>query len=146
MRIVFYRGNLHEMSKAIFEKIRKKKRTFQNVVCWFFSSMLSVNYYEQAIKVMLLSDYGLPQAVDVTGFFCTKEMTIPSSICFYYIKKIGERPSVFRRLDTLRRPYTIFHKVDNSIRKHAYLNILKILQPKNGIFSDKNSDIFHISA
>ena len=31
-------------------------------------------------------------------------------------------------------------------RKHAYSNILKILQPKKGKFSDKNSDIFHISA
>ena len=33
-----------------------------------------------------------------------------------------------------------------SLRKHAYSNILKILQPKRGKFSDKNSDIFHISA
>ena len=30
------------------------------------------------------------------------------------------------------------------LRKHAYSNILKILQPKKGKFSDKNSDIFHI--
>ena len=33
-----------------------------------------------------------------------------------------------------------------SLRKHAYSNILKILQPKNGNFQMKNSDIFHISA
>ena len=33
-----------------------------------------------------------------------------------------------------------------TLRKHAYSNILKILQPKRGKFSDKNSDIFHISA
>ena len=33
-----------------------------------------------------------------------------------------------------------------SFRKHAYSNILKILQPKKGKFSDKNSDILHISA
>ena len=34
-----------------------------------------------------------------------------------------------------------------SLRKHAYSNILKILQPpKKGKFSDKNSDIFHIPA
>ena len=32
------------------------------------------------------------------------------------------------------------------LRKHAYSNILKILQPKTGIFPDKNYDIFHISA
>ena len=34
-----------------------------------------------------------------------------------------------------------------SLRKHAYSNILKIPPPpKNWKFSDKNSDIFHISA
>ena len=32
------------------------------------------------------------------------------------------------------------------LRKHAYSNKLKSLQPKRGKFSDKNSDIFHISA
>ena len=30
--------------------------------------------------------------------------------------------------------------------ENAYSNILKILQPKKGKFSDKNSDNFHISA
>ena len=35
----------------------------------------------------------------------------------------------------------------SALRKHADSNILKILQPKKkGKFSDKNSDIFHISA
>ena len=34
----------------------------------------------------------------------------------------------------------------HSLRKHAYSNILKILPPKKWKFSDKNSDIFHISA
>ena len=33
-----------------------------------------------------------------------------------------------------------------TLRKHAYSNILKILQPKTGKFPDKNYDIFHISA
>ena len=33
-----------------------------------------------------------------------------------------------------------------SLQKQAYSNILKISQPKNETFSDKNSDIFHISA
>ena len=32
------------------------------------------------------------------------------------------------------------------LRKHAYLNILKTLPPKNENFQMKNSDIFHISA
>ena len=36
--------------------------------------------------------------------------------------------------------------LDNTLRKHAYSNILKILLPKQRKFSDKNSDIFHISA
>ena len=33
-----------------------------------------------------------------------------------------------------------------SLRKHAYSNILQISPPKNRKFSDKNSDIFRISA
>ena len=33
-----------------------------------------------------------------------------------------------------------------SLRKHAYSNILKILQSKKGKISDKNSDTFQISA
>ena len=33
-----------------------------------------------------------------------------------------------------------------SLRKHAYSNILKILPPENENFQIKNSGIFHISA
>ena len=33
-----------------------------------------------------------------------------------------------------------------SLRKHAYSNILKIVQPKTGKFPHKTYDIFHISA
>ena len=33
-----------------------------------------------------------------------------------------------------------------TLRKHAYLNILKILSPKNENFQIKNSDIFHVYA
>ena len=33
-----------------------------------------------------------------------------------------------------------------TLRKHAYSNILKTLQPKQGNFPIKKSDIFHISA
>ena len=37
--------------------------------------------------------------------------------------------------------------VSRTLRKHAYSNILKILPPKKGKFSDKIFDIFfHISA
>ena len=35
--------------------------------------------------------------------------------------------------------------VYKSLRKHTYSNILKITPPENYKFSDKNSDIFHIS-
>ena len=35
--------------------------------------------------------------------------------------------------------------INNTLRKHAYSNILKILQPKKGNYFMKNSDIFHIS-
>ena len=38
------------------------------------------------------------------------------------------------------------HFFQNSLRKHAYSNILKISSPKNEIFQIKNSDIFHVSA
>ena len=39
---------------------------------------------------------------------------------------------------------TLYYKIV-ALRKHFYSNILKILPPK-WKFSDKNSDIFHISA
>ena len=42
------------------------------------------------------------------------------------------------------QPYSNLYSC--SLRKQAYTNILKISQPKNEKFSDKNSDIFHISA
>ena len=37
-------------------------------------------------------------------------------------------------------------KSGNSLRKQAYSNTLKILQPKHENFQVKNPDIFHISA
>ena len=37
-------------------------------------------------------------------------------------------------------------KTINTLRKHAYSNILKIFPPKNENFQIKISDIFHISA
>ena len=38
------------------------------------------------------------------------------------------------------------HNYDCSLRKHAYSNILKILQPNKETFQIKNPDVFHISA
>ena len=37
-------------------------------------------------------------------------------------------------------------RISNALRKHAYSNILKILQPKKENFSDKILSYFHISA
>ena len=36
--------------------------------------------------------------------------------------------------------------IQETLRKHAYSNILKILPPKNEYFQIKNPDIFHTSA
>ena len=49
--------------------------------------------------------------------------------------------------DTYRnRSFSLLYEYPfNTLRKHAYSNILKILQPKKEIFLIKNSDIFHIS-
>ena len=44
------------------------------------------------------------------------------------------------RGDILRPPHHL------PLRKHAYSNILEISPPKNWKFSDKNSNIFYISA
>ena len=52
----------------------------------------------------------------------------------------------FSKLVIRRRDLRFSSSWSNTLRKHAYSNILKILQPKIGKFSDKNSDIFHISA
>ena len=37
-------------------------------------------------------------------------------------------------------------EIRKTLRKHAYSNILKILQPKKEIFQIKNSDVFHNSS
>ena len=41
---------------------------------------------------------------------------------------------------------SICHLERDTLRKHAYSNILKLLPPKNKKNQIKNSDIFHISA
>ena len=40
----------------------------------------------------------------------------------------------------------VTNKVITALRKHVYSNILKFSPPKTESFSDKNSDLFHISA
>ena len=42
--------------------------------------------------------------------------------------------------------YFIITHLEQPLRKHAYLNILKISPPKTESFLDKNSDIFYIYA
>ena len=51
-----------------------------------------------------------------------------------------------RGINGLRANSFFRREQKQSLRKHAYTNILKILQPKKEIFQIKNSDIFHISA
>ena len=41
---------------------------------------------------------------------------------------------------------TTVYELIITLRKYAYLNILKVSPPKTGSFQIKNSDIFHISA
>ena len=63
----------------------------------------------------------------------------------FYCIKVG-----FRGIKTIwacfRDEVTSVLFPDEVLRKHAYSNILKILQPKTINFQIKNSDIFHISA
>ena len=42
--------------------------------------------------------------------------------------------------------YFIFRFYYSTLREHAYLNILKILQPEKENFQINESDLFHISA
>ena len=51
-----------------------------------------------------------------------------------------------QRLSNSVQPQTKSHITIDSLQKHAYSNILKISPPKTEKLSDKNSDIFHISA
>ena len=50
-----------------------------------------------------------------------------------------------RKTEYTSQMFPLGGKERKSLRKHAYSNILKILQPKKEIFFIKNSDIFHIS-
>ena len=49
-------------------------------------------------------------------------------------------------LDTMTTTNFISSRPKHILRKHAYSNILKSLQPKKETFQIKNSDIFHTSA
>ena len=64
----------------------------------------------------------------------------------YWLSRVQDnwnRPNGLTNYPVLLTTVQIF---PHTLRKHAYSNILKILPPKNRKFSDKNSDIFHISA
>ena len=56
--------------------------------------------------------------------------------------------SILSKLDTLNAELYEFDILafTETLRKHAYSNIVKILPPKNENFQIKNSDIFQISA
>ena len=71
-------------------------------------------------------------------------------IFLFQCLRAGKHPTSIR-LRTIRdNKCTLLLKASSlkplPLRKHAYSNILKTLQPKKGNFPIKNSDIFHISA
>ena len=66
----------------------------------------------------------------LSGYFCSLRKRFNS----------GNRTSKLLCAETIRQIRLV---KQITLRKHAYSNILKILPPK---ISDKNSDIFHISA
>ena len=68
-----------------------------------------------------------------------------------YLHKMDrdKRKSAFEQAQNARIQITLRVRKSSSgpsLRKHAYSNILKILQPKKDNFQIKNSDIFHTSA
>ena len=65
-------------------------------------------------------------------------------LCFPASLTVSEKVSTAKGKDLLpEREQIIFFY---TLRKHACLNILKILQPKNENFQIKNSDTFHITS
>ena len=52
----------------------------------------------------------------------------------------------FRILSCLMACFFLYVFGGYTLRKHAYSNVLKILQPKKENFQIKNSDMFHMSA
>ena len=56
-----------------------------------------------------------------------------------------EKTVIYLSVVTKMLKIRVVHQ-DRSLRKHAYSNILKILQPKKEHFQIRNSDVFHISA
>ena len=80
-------------------------------------------------------------------FFLNSENLIcrGTDISKYFRESCGFRDNESRLYICTCRTKTLVKK-KSALRKHAYSNILKILPSKNGNFSDKKSDIFHISA
>ena len=76
-------------------------------------------------------------------------LKIRSGCCFLiYSAGRGLRTNIVRSVCSNKGIMNInaVRKMCLTLRKHAYSNISKILQPKNEIFQIRNSDIFHISA
>ena len=74
-------------------------------------------------------------------FYCTRVVRNSDSVKVPFIN--GMMPDVM----SLIEPSVVQLVVSfSSLRKHAYSNILKILQPKKETFQIKNSNNFHISA
>ena len=66
--------------------------------------------------------------------------SVGSVICFLLKKGANHIPC------SAEKQYGTLIATRNTLRKHAYSNILKILPSKNENFQIKNSDIFHTSA
>ena len=64
---------------------------------------------------------------------------VSSDICDQFEKKSKKKKKKKRSCQTTEKNLIYLHW---TLRKHAYSNILKILQPKQENFEIKNSDIF----
>ena len=74
-------------------------------------------------------------------FYCATVVRNSDSVKVPFIN--GMMPDVISLIETNVVQLVISF---SSLRKHAYSNILKILQPKKETFQIKNSNNFHISA
>ena len=80
---------------------------------------------------------------------CAGNASVRTFTMWYLVTQAAQRMTFIHRrinVDILMRRCINAMCLLCTLRKHAYSNILETLQPKKGKFSDKNSDISHISA
>ena len=72
---------------------------------------------------------------------------VPTCVSELIPPTVGEISTyTLRNQHDITVPFCMTKSLRKSLRKHAYLNLLKILQPKKENFPIKKSDIFHISS